>query len=368
MKTLVKTIYGSKLFGTALPTSDTDFKSVFVCDMRELVFGKTDTQNVVEGEGSEKVESEAHHISHFCRMLKQGQTLAYSMLFTPDSMVVETTDAWAELVKNRQRLVSKNLRPFVGYARSQAQKYSLKGERLRTLDHFIEDVKMLLGKEDKPSPVIEYYGEIREAAATGQVIPFKTSMSIPPPFPLTQEGRLLTRHFDLLREHYQDAEGARLWTEHTANMDVRHIEICGKSFGETTPLKLWLDPLLQLRGRYGSRSQQAKEDRGIDLKAMYHAVRICSEMNEILTTGNLTYPRPEASLLLDIRNGKLTNREVGDLIDRLICTGDELFEASTLRERPDDEWLDNWMLSAQADAAFWTWANRNAMVRPDAHS
>jgi hypothetical protein len=125
MKTLVKTIYGSKLFGTALPASDTDFKSVFVCDMEELVFGKTATQNTVEGVGSQKVESEAHHISHFCRMLKQGQTLAYSMLFTPDHAVVETSDAWKELVENKSRLVSKNLRPFVGYARSQAQKYSL---------------------------------------------------------------------------------------------------------------------------------------------------------------------------------------------------------------------------------------------------
>jgi hypothetical protein len=78
-------------------------------------------------------------------------------------------------------------------------------------------------------------------------------------------------------------------------------------------------------------------------------------MNEILATGNLTYPRPEAPLLLDIRNGKLTNREVGDLIDRLICTGDELFETSTLRERPDDEWLDEWMLYAQANHATASW-------------
>jgi hypothetical protein len=217
-------------------------------------------------------------------------------------------------------LVSKNLRPFVGYARSQAQKYSLKGERLRTLDHFIEDIKILLDEKN-----------------------------------VTREGRLQPSAFCNLQDYYRDAEGARLWTEHTINMDVCHIEICGKSFGETTPLKLWLAPLLQLRGRYGGRSQQAKEDKGIDLKAMYHAVRITSEMNEILATGNLTYPRPEAPLLLDIRNGKLTNREVGDLIDRLICTGDELFETSTLRERPDDEWLDEWMLYAQANHATASW-------------
>jgi predicted nucleotidyltransferase len=333
MKLLVKTIYGSKLFGTALPTSDTDLKAVFVCDMEGLVFNKTDAENTVEGKGSQKVEFEAHHISNFCRMLKQGQTLAYSMLFTPKDLVVSTSDAWEELVENKARLVSKNLRPFVGYARSQAQKYSLKGERLATLDHFIEDIKMFLDEKE-----------------------------------VTPNGRLYESAFCGLMEHYKDAEGARLWTEHTANMDVRHIEICGKSFGETTPLKLWVTPLMELRSRYGGRSQQAKEDKGIDLKAMYHAVRITSEMNEILTTGSLTYPRPEAPLLMDIRNGKLTNREVGDIIDRLICTGDELFETSTLRDKPDAEWLDDWQLRTQGDAAFWAWSNRNAMVRPNARS
>jgi hypothetical protein len=99
--------------------------------------------------------------------------------------------------------------------------------------------------------------------------------------------------------------------------------------------------------KYGKRAMKAKESDGMDLKAMYHAVRICSEMNEILTDGVITYPRPEAQLLLDIRNGKLTNEEVANLINTLMSQGEELMKTSTLRDEPDDVALTQWVVDAQ---------------------
>ena len=336
---LVETVYGSRLFGTALPTSDMDIKRIFVCDMKDLVFGRTSTRNNVDIRNGVKFETEEHYIAAFCRMVEEGQTLAYSMMFTPPEFTTHTTSAWEELIANRSRLVSKNLKPFVGYARSQAQKYSLKGERLRTLGNFIEDIQRHLG-EPFGNTSQRHLGE---------------------PFGITPEGRMLPHYFELLCKHYEGSEGIRLHTELTANQAIRHIEVCGKSFGETTPLKLWLKPLLQLRNQYGKRSMQSKEDNGSDLKALYHAVRITSEMNEILRTGNLTYPRPEASLLLDIRRGKLTNGEIATLIDNSIAEGDRLFGISSLRDTPDTEWLDDWSLRVQAYVAVSSWTDEKSL-------
>ena len=320
---LVETIYGSRLFGTALPTSDIDKKRVFICDMRDLVFGKTETRNYTDdynlwGRGTTKVETEDYHISSFCRMLKQGQPITLSLLFTPNNMKTYTTCQWEELVKNRHRLISKNLKPFVGYARSQAVKYSLKGERLRTLDEFITNLVSL------------YNG-----------------------YTVHDPARTLTSNaFHFLCHKYQDREGIRLWTETTpGGQQIRQIEICGKSFGETTPLKLWIEPLQKMQKRYGGRAQLAKEEDGRDLKAICHAVRLVGEMNELLRTGYITYPRPEASLLLDIRQGKLTNAEVAALIDRAVAEGDRLFGITTLPEKPDNEYIDDWMLRTQGDHA-----------------
>lgn len=313
---LVETIYGSRLFGTSVAGSDIDKKRVYLCSMQDLVFNRTDTRNTVTGEGAGKVETEEHHISSFCRMLNQGQTLALSLLFTPDNMKTHTTAAWEELLRNRSRLVSKNLKPFVGYARSQAVKYSLKGERLRTLEDFIAEIKVT---------------------------------------PVEQDGRLHLQAFNLLEARYADRQGVRLWTETTATGIVRHIEVCGRSFGETTPLKLWLTPLESLLKQFGRRAQQAKEDNGQDLKAMYHAIRLSSELNEVLRTGHITYPRPEATLLLDVRKGKLSNGEVAALIDQAIEESDRLFVTSTLRDKPDGEWIDAWMLRTQASYAVSDW-------------
>lgn len=311
MFTLFECVYGSHLFGVSTPESDTDLKAVYCPNFEELVLGQTEAHSFNNGkEGPDKVEREAHSIQTFCRMVEQGQTLTYGMLFAPKDKWISWTPEWEELVDNRDRLVSKNLGPFVGYARSQAQKYSLKGNRLRTLKDFISTLDTLGDNENKY---------------------------------LDFEGRLLPETFEFLEDEYRGEQGIRLWTEHTANKTIRHIEVCGKSFGETTPLKLWVQPLQALLNRYGKRAMNAMESDGSDLKAMYHAVRLTDEMNELLTTGHITYPRPNAQKLMDIRNGKYTNEQVADMIDEAVMEGEALMQTSTLRDKPDSEWLRGWM-------------------------
>jgi len=233
------------------------------------------------------------------------------MLFTPDNMILETSQAWETLRRNKDKIVSKSLKPFVGYARSQAQKYSLKGDKLKTL----EDVLVL----------VNYYIQQYGAA----YIP--------------------SDRWYLIEKTFKDRPGIRFWTDVKGGVETRLMEVCGLSMGETTAMKLWLPPLQKLHSQYGTRAQEAKETNGMDLKALYHAVRICSEMNEVLTTGNSTYPRRERELLLDIRSGKLTNGEISNIIDTLIAKGEELMKISTLRETADREFLDNWYKSFQID-------------------
>ena len=288
---LVETIYGSHLYGTNVPGSDLDIKRVYVASMGELIRGQTETRNRSEKLfGGVERETEEHHISKFCKMILQGQSLAYSMLFTPASHITYLTPAWNELLAHRSLLVSKQLKPFIGYAVSQARKYSIKGERLCTLEDFLHVV----------------------SAARD-------------PHLLNDQGRLHKEVFEGVQQAFRGREGVVLHDEVTANgVVVRHIQVCGLGFGETTPVKLWIGPLTNLLKRFGRRAAQAKEDNGQDLKALYHAVRIIGEMNEILRTGRITYPRPEAPLLLEIRRGRLTNDEIADLIEVGFAASEEL--------------------------------------------
>ena len=56
--------------------------------------------------------------------------------------VKEKTAEWDFIVENRSKLLSKNIKPMVGYAKAQAMKYSMKGNRLQAVKDIIAFYKM----------------------------------------------------------------------------------------------------------------------------------------------------------------------------------------------------------------------------------
>lgn len=57
------------------------------------------------------------------------------------------------------------------------------------------------------------------------------------------------------------------------------------------------------RGKHGQRPE-LEQTFGYDTKAAMHLMRLLFEAEEYMNTGEITYPRPEKDLLLDIRQGK----------------------------------------------------------------
>jgi uncharacterized protein len=61
---------------------------------------------------------------------------------------------------------------------------------------------------------------------------------------------------------------------------------------------------------------------GFDTKFAMHVIRVLLECEELLTTGELTFPNPKADFLIDIRQGRLNPDRIiqlaNDLIDRNI--------------------------------------------------
>lgn len=84
------------------------------------------------------------------------------------------------------------------------------------------------------------------------------------------------------------------------------------------------------------------EKYGFDTKAAYHSVRLLSQGIELLTAGRLTFPRPEAPLLIQIRKGEKTLDEVMIILAALGIELDRAYAASTLPERPDVNKINQW--------------------------
>jgi hypothetical protein len=83
----------------------------------------------------------------------------------------------------------------------------------------------------------------------------------------------------------------------------------------------------------------AKENNGLDWKAISHALRACSQLEEIFTTGNLIYPLSTKDFLIDVKKGKLDwTTEVQPMLEKAIDDLEKSAKSSNLPEKVDKEW------------------------------
>ena len=281
MQTIFTTIYGSHLFGCAIPGSDTDFKGVHLENLRELLFKDVHAENEKIETAEKKIESESYSLRFYLKMLAQGQVIATDMFFAPEKYWRGYDPIWGDLKELKPHIITRNIGAFAGYAKTQSYKYGVKGLKINTL---VKTIALL------------------EANVS----------------------------FDTLVEELTGMEGFETRIEEAPGGPIRHVVICGKSFGETTSYKLWIPPLRKFEAAYGSRARASKT--GLDLKAQYHTVRICCEAVELLTTGFITFPRPEADLLLKIRKEELTDDALRELVDSKLVELQETKPIDSLAE------------------------------------
>ena len=82
-------------------------------------------------------------------------------------------------------------------------------------------------------------------------------------------------------------------------------ECCGKKFHNTVCISYALECVTRVYDNYGKRAVMAKNNEGIDWKAVSHAFRAGYQLLEIYRTGDLKYPLESAEYLRDMKEGKL---------------------------------------------------------------
>lgn len=318
MKPIFKSIYGSHLYGSNVSTSDTDIKGVYLPSADEILLSEipatfTENSNQTNQKNtSEDTDFQLFSLKKFVHDMLGGQTYALELLFSPkESWVEEPDPVWLELVANRDKIVSKNITAMVGYARSQAFKYGEKGKRLSVYQDVVDTLKAAEGAGFLVEDLLEAY-----ASNLNYLI------------------NLVHSDFISVHKKENDASGVLY-------LDVNGVMV---PVGATTEYAL---EVYELRLKeYGSRAKKAKDDKGQDLKALYHAVRIAYQAEELLRTGFITFPRPEAPLLLEIRNGNVSDVEIKNLIDESFERVREAEKTSTLRLHADRDWANQFLKNA----------------------
>lgn len=296
--------FGSHLYGTNTKSSDEDYKGIFLPTVEEILLGripktaastpKDDTRKNNSGE----LDCEYYSLHHFLRLATQGQTVAIDMLFAPENMVFKNEEygwIWDEIVANRGLFLSKQMKAFIGYARAQASKYSLKGERLAKL----EKVRDILSKymDDEP------FSRASQQLQIGELV--------------------------------QDTK--------TSPHNVNELQIGGKWYGETTSIGNVRASITNTIDRYGKRARAASDANGLDWKALSHAVRVSKELSELLSFGSITFPLTYSKLLLDIKLGKLSLEEVQNILDRELTFIEVQMQQSSLPEKVNTKHWDDFL-------------------------
>lgn len=148
MNIIVKTIFGSRLYGTYGYDSDEDYKGVYMPSKESIYLNKipkslrynTKQDETRRNDGND-VELEFYSLHYFLKLAGKGETAALDVLHAPEDMVLISSDLWKRIVAERHRFYTKNLAALVGFARTQANKYSTKSERLNDLQQVIKTLE-----------------------------------------------------------------------------------------------------------------------------------------------------------------------------------------------------------------------------------
>lgn len=309
---LVKMRFGSHVYGTSLPTSDTDIKGVYVPNAREILLQQVKgtlhsatKEDANARNTAQDVDTEVFSLQQYLRLLCEGQTVALDMLFTPREFYLNVpASAWHfDILGNRERFLHRGTSAFIGYCLKQAAKYGIKGSRMGA----VRGILNLLALFPEQDRLEDHEATLQEACA--------------------------------VQEFSAIVDGP---TE-------RFLEVCQRKVGLKCSVKHAKAVFQKVFDKYGERSLQAEMNEGIDWKALMHAVRVLGQAKELLLTGYITFPRPDADFLLKIRKGELSYREVAEMIEAGVQELAVIRDRSILPERPDTDFVDDLVMRVYSE-------------------
>lgn len=320
MTEIFRTLAGSRLYGTHTDKSDHDYKAVHLPTKRQILLGKRDlvlnqsTGSQDSRNGADDVDVESFELQRFLKLASDMQTNPVEMLFVTgkgtkvgDSVQRESRYGgfWWEITENRDKILSRNTKAFVGYCKGQAVRYSMRGKRLDTFVAVCETFKAKSGMKVAAWTVAEELSQIDGV----QIVP------------KPQPGGGFIDYLDVY------------------GRQVPMTATCEEA------LKVYSKPVQEA----GDRAKNARDAGGMDCKALYHAVRIADEGISLFRDGLIEFPCQNRPFLMKIRAGEVHIDEILDVFDEKIGVLEAIGENSPLAEKPDYAWMDDFVANAYED-------------------
>jgi len=289
---LYLTKHGSHLYGTNTPSSDHDFKGIFLPNINNVILGKRKDSlsfktNKNDRNTKDDVDLELYSLQFWVNTLvKNGETEGIELLYshTNRDAVLFINPKMEEILFNKTILFNpKNCQAFIGFAISHAKTYFKKSERFGVIKN-----------------IYDYVTTIHSGKS---------------------EYKLKDVFDDIITKFYHPTYCIEVNTN-----EIRSMEICGKIHQETILLGEFINRLRKSESSYGHRTRTAADMNNKDWKSLSSALKALFEVESLFEQSSIQFPfiDKQRELLLDIKNGVVDYDDVDRIINEKIDRVDEL--------------------------------------------
>lgn len=327
-KLIFKFIAGSQLYGNATKDSDIDERGIFIAS-KEYYYGFLNNIKQIQSHNENiKEDIEYHEIRQFLYLAMNNNPNIIEYLFVPDNMMIYHTKEWDKIVENRKYFLSTKCKfTFSGYSHSQF--------------HRIKRHRNWLLYPPKKKPERKDFGllENQSTIPKEQIGAFNVLLAM-----YLEE----VRDFHSLKNQILEMEETRNFktlAQNLRNIDFKAIktivpisdnflEALSKEKAYMQAKREW-DAYQNWKRNRNLKRKDLEGKYGYDCKHASHLLRLMSEGEELLLTGNITFPRPDADFLLAIKNGLLTYDQLMEKVDNYDEKFEQLYKESILPREPD---------------------------------
>lgn len=303
-KILYKVESGSKLYGTTMPESDTDYTSVFLPTSYDLLSLQNCEFIDMSSKGAKEyrrntnqdIDNQMHSISRYLHLVLHGNPNLTEMLFCNTPIIED--NRFTELKNNYSKLISKNCyNSFTGFAISQKKKLEYKSKRFIQLEKAIEYLNSFYSKD--------------------ALMDTRTQMS--------------EEVSNWLNENLTEYKGKK------NNRESFHFGL---------PVSVIYEKINYEYDNYGWRVHtKTFSTLGYDIKFGSHAIRLLVESEQLLLNGCIEFPLSGQahSDIMSIRHGEVSIEEFYKLCTMYEDRNRVALEKTKLPKTPNFKYANNWL-------------------------
>ena len=273
---------GSHLFKLNSEKSDLDITGIYLPSKKE-VLSKTYSKEINLGTNQKNIANTKDDVDckfislkRYIELLMTGEFNSLELLYAPDYAIIQSSDQWKEIQYLRDNFVVFNISSFLGFIKQEYKKAGFTG-------NIVEEIKTVLN-------LIES---------------------------LSENDELVKHHDQLMKLDFIKVKNTKIDNSGQKKLIASYF-IANRLFQNTIKIRYLKNELKKIINT--TNVSMRKDEKGIDLKGMYHSQRLLFEAESLILSKTITIPFPDDQYktLKDIRGGVYCLNDLKESIESQI--------------------------------------------------